>query len=170
MKTKTSLTVYTLLFLLIAVTLVYQLAGSAAQADRVLDIYKHIQRPFEPEFDNFAVVQVKPEAQKVGLAKGDIVTELNGHALSGESQWQKLTWQAHPDQTLRVEAHGPDGKTKSASILLQSSKAKPSFGESAFWLLHILVPLFCLLDRLLGGFSSAWRSQCLVHLIPAGFS
>jgi sigma-B regulation protein RsbU (phosphoserine phosphatase) len=97
------------------------------------------------EFDNFAVTQVKPEAQRAGLAKGDIVTKLNGQTLSGGSQWQRLTWQAHPGQILRFEAHGQDGKTKSANLLLQSSNSKISFGESVFWMFHMVVPLFCLL-------------------------
>ncbi len=145
MKTKTSSIAYVFLFLLLAITLAYQLAGSASQIDRIFDINKHIQRPFELEFDNFAVTQVEPEAQRVGLAKGDIVTKLNGQALSGGSQWQRLAWQAHPGQILRFEARGQDGRTKSANILLQSSNSKISFGESVFWMFHMVVPLFCLL-------------------------
>ncbi|MBV9222928.1 MAG: SpoIIE family protein phosphatase [Acidobacteriaceae bacterium] len=146
MKTKTSPAAYVLLFLLIAITLAYQLAGSVSQIDSLFDLRKHARHPFELDFNNFAISQVYPEAQTAGLAKGDVVDELDGRALSGVYRWREITWYEHPGEVLRVNAHTQGGKTKDTNILLQRPSSRPSFAESAVIIfLRIVIPFFCLL-------------------------
>ena len=144
-KTKTSPAAYALLFLLIAITLTYQLAGSAALVDQRFDLHKHIQPPFYGDFAHFVITDIRPEAETAGLAKGDTIDQLNGQTLRGQAQWQRVMWQAHPGDLLRVEAHTFSGKTKSVSILLRGLSHNFSLAESAYYLLHMVVPLFCLL-------------------------
>ncbi len=145
MKTKTSLAAYLVLFCLIAVTLVYQLAGAAALVDFLFDLRKHADPPVNLDHTNLAITETKPEAQKAGLAKGDIVDKLNGQILNGGAQWRDLAWRAHPGDTFHVEAHTPGGKTKVAIITFQEVRRKPSLGESTLLIfLHIAMPLFCL--------------------------
>jgi phosphoserine phosphatase RsbU/P len=145
-KTRTSLTAYLVLFCLIAVTLVYQLAGSAALVDVLFDLRKHADRPFNLDLSNLTVTETKPEAQKAGLAKGDIIDKLDSHTLNGGAQWRDLAWRAHPRTPLHVEAHTPEGRTKVANMLFQPGRFRPSPAETVFIIfLHVVMPFFCLL-------------------------
>ena len=146
MKTKTSPTAYVLLFLFIAISATYQFVGSAALISDFFNLRKNVHTPFELDFAHLVVTEVRPEAQNAGLAKGDIVDKVAGRTLTGQAQWQKLMWYAHPGNTLHVDAHTPTGKVKAVSIVLQGWQGKPPLTESVFVVfLHIVMPLLCLL-------------------------
>ena len=146
MKTKTSRTAYVLLFLLITITFIYQVAGSAALVDNLFDLRKHAVHPLELDYVNFAITETRPEAQNAGLAKGDIVDKLNGQVLKGRAQWRDLTWRAHPGDPLHVEAHTPSGKSKVANVGFQGLQSRPSLAACIFIIfVQIVVPSFCLL-------------------------
>lgn len=146
MRPTTPRIVYLLLFLYLGISLGYQIAGSVSLVTGYFDLRHQVQEPFAMDFYDFTVTSVTKTAQKAGLAPGDTVESLNGTPYTGRAQWQAARWYAHSGELLRVGVRKSDGTHATVAIPLEGFPQGVSIGESIFVVvLHILVPLFCLI-------------------------
>ncbi len=70
------------------------------------------------------VTQVEPNSAggKAGLRTGDVITELNGHAIADAGQLQMEVGQKHPGDTVKLEVMR-DGKTMNIPVTLEAMGA-----------------------------------------------
>lgn len=154
MKSSRSRTLYSLLFLYIAVSLTYQIVASVSLIVGYFDLRHQVSEPFQIDFEQPIVTGGTPTSKQVGLAVGDKIESINGASYTGRALWQRIRWYAHPGDILRLGVRRKDGASTTISVPLAGySKGALSnealndihIGEVAFVVfLHIVVPLFCL--------------------------
>lgn len=145
-QTKRSRTLYWWLAAYILASMTFFCAGVAQFLDAYFNPTHHAHAPFEFDTESLAITSVRPEAKAVGLAKGDIITSLDGAQYSGQAQWLRIIRSSHPGDDLSVGVRKPDGHTAKFFIRLNDT-TKP--GRTREWVTYLLViclpTLLCLL-------------------------
>lgn len=145
---ETSRAIYCLLALYIVASMTYYVANMAGFIDNYFDLHHRAATPFQFDIDTLQITAVRPKAQKAGLAKGDVLREIDGAPYAGEAGWLTLIRSEHPGDDLRVTVRQPDGTDKRVSFQLigRGSSEQPHFSEWAGLLaLYGLPSLICLL-------------------------
>ena len=130
-QTKRSRTLYWWLAAYILASMTFFCAGVAQFLDAYFNPTHHAHAPFEFDTESLAITSVRPEAKAVGLAKGDIITSLDGAQYSGQAQWLRIIRSSHPGDDLSVGVRKPDGHTAKFFIRLNDT-TKPGRTRQMF--------------------------------------
>jgi len=142
----------TLLRILLGLVALYGIAFWVADTRDRFALNLHPDRlardPFRMDADTRVLKSVEPEAERAGLAKGDVVESLNGAPYTGVMQWANIGNPSAPGDVMTVGFRRPDGSTGSADITLVSHPPNPNNGLASTWrdfALWGLLPLLCML-------------------------
>ncbi len=116
MRTGSSRKLRFLLCLYFLASFTYFLATTASVYDQYFHLSRHVNDPFEMDYDSLALTKVNHEAEEAGLARGDVIESLNGEKYRGEAQWRQIDQTAHPGDTLQVGVRDNQGRHRVANI------------------------------------------------------
>ena len=146
-QSKNSRTLYWLLAVYIVASMGYYVANITGFIDAYFDLHHRPRTPLTFEIDTQRITSVRPETQKAGVNKGDVLLSANGKAYGGRASWLTLIRRdLHPGETLQVVVRKPTGAKKQADIVLTGNSGGAKFHE---WGTELLIfgipPLVCLL-------------------------
>ena len=109
MKSKVTASLYVLLIVFAAVSIIYYIAGVFALREEFFHSGRYADRPFDFHDDGLTLDGVRKEAQAAGLSTGDFVIAVNGVPFTGFAQVHDLVQQSKPGTLIRVTARTPVG-------------------------------------------------------------
>jgi len=144
----------TLLRILLAIValagLTYWASDVRDKIQLALHYERHPRQPFEYDDDTATITDVKPEASRAGLAKGEVIETINGEPYTGDAQIDKAGLSAGPGGSMEVGFRRPDG-TRGAGTLTFVPDARPPGSVTGMTsllrqsLLFFAIPLLCML-------------------------
>ncbi len=146
-RPKSSRTLYVLLFLYVAASLTYYVAGATAMLQEFFRSAEHVKAPFTITGDGESITALRNEAKDAGLNNGDILQTLNGSPFTGEMQLENLVRHSRPGDMMRVGVQAHNGQTKDVHLRLHAWEG-PDFhlgGYIAYLTPVLLVPLLSLI-------------------------
>ncbi len=146
-QTKSSRSLYLLLAAYILASMTYYVANVAGFIDNYFDLHHRPRVPLTFDIDTQKITSVRPETQKSGVEKGDVLVSANGKPYTGMASWLTLIHHdLHPGETLQVVVRKPNGAQKQAAIVLTGNSGHAKFREwGSFLFIFGIPPLICLL-------------------------
>ncbi|HUZ04638.1 MAG TPA: hypothetical protein VMU62_04725, partial [Acidobacteriaceae bacterium] len=125
----------------------YYVANVAGFIDNYFDLHHRPRVPLTFDIDTQKITSVRPETQKSGVDKGDVLLSANGKAYTGMASWLTLIRRdLHPGETLQVVVRKPNGAKKQVDIVLTGNSGHAKFREwGSFLFIFGIPPLICLL-------------------------
>jgi len=147
MRARVPRSVYSLLFVYIAISLGYQLTAAVSLIVGYFDLRHQVQEPaFAIDMYRPVVTSATGVARQNGLEAGDTVESLNGVPYTGRTLLQSTRWYAHPGESLSIGIRKPDDGRATVHIPLRGYTNLLHAGETIFVVvLQIVLPLICLL-------------------------
>jgi phosphoserine phosphatase RsbU/P len=147
MKSKTTVGLYVLLFVVAAFSMGYYIAGTLALWQEFFHSSRYAAAPFDLGDDGQILRHLHKEATDAGLADGDFLLALNQVPFTGEAQLHNALRETNPGNTIAVSVRGSSGKLREAQVRLEPRKGPGwSIGGYIAFLAPILgVPLLGLL-------------------------
>jgi phosphoserine phosphatase RsbU/P len=147
MKSKSTVGLYILLFVVAAFSLGYYIAGTLALWQEFFHAGRYAHVPFDFGDDGQTLRHLRQEATDAGLADGDFLLALNQAPFTGEAQFVNLLRETNPGNTIGVSVRGSSGILREAQVRLAPRKGPGwSIGGYIAFLAPILgVPLLGLL-------------------------
>jgi sigma-B regulation protein RsbU (phosphoserine phosphatase) len=147
MKSRTTVALYALLFLVAASSMGYYIAGALALWQEFFHASRYADAPFDLGDDGQTLRHLHKEATNAGLADGDFLLALNQAPFTGEAQLVAVVRKTNPGNTIGVSVHGSSGKVREAQVRLVPREG-PGWsigGYIAFFAPILGVPLLGLL-------------------------
>jgi phosphoserine phosphatase RsbU/P len=147
MKSKAKVGLYVLLFVVIAFSMGYYIAGTLALWQEFFHASRYADGPFDLGDDGQTLRHLHKEATAAGLADGDFLLALNRAPFTGEAQLHNALRETNPGNTIAVSVRRSSGKLREAQVRLEPRKGPGwSIGGYIAFLAPILgVPLLGLL-------------------------
>ncbi len=145
-QTKHSRTLYWWLVAYILASMTFYVANVAGFIDNYFDLHHRPRTPLTFDIDRQKITAVRPETQKLGVDKGDVLLSANGKPYTGMASWLTLIRSdLHPGDTIQVVVRKPNGAKKRADIVLTGNSGHAAFREWGTALLIFgIPPLICL--------------------------
>ncbi len=166
---------YALLFLWMAISMAYYVAGVAALNEKWFHGERHGTLPFDVESGG-ALRRLENDAKKAGFQDNDVLETLNGRPFTGDYQLTNYLTYSRPGDVAHLTVRSPDGRVKSAAIQLQPMQG-PNFSLGGY--IAYLTPVLgvTLLSLLVGywvvaarpGDPNAWLVLALLTFPEASF-
>lgn len=121
---------YVLLFVWIAISMAYYIAGIAALNEKWFHGERHGTIPFDVN-DDETIHGPEKEAKEAGLAQGDVLETLNGRPFTGDFQLTNYLRYSKPGDVVHVRARDRNGEVKSAAFRLKPLKG-PGFSLGGY--------------------------------------
>ncbi len=121
---------YVLLFIWVAISTAYYIAGTAALNEK----WFHGERYGTPPFDvrNGPILyDVGKEARAAGLSDGDVLETLNGRPFTGDFQLTNYSTYSKPGDVWHVSVRRPDGQIRNAAVKLKPLQG-PGFSVGGY--------------------------------------
>jgi phosphoserine phosphatase RsbU/P len=147
MKSKRTVGLYVLLFVVVAFSMGYYIAGALALWQEFFHASRYADAPFDLGYDGQTLRHLHKEATAAGLADGDFLLALNRTPFTGEAQLNDMLRVTNPGNTLAVSVRGSSGKVREEQVRLAPREGPGwSIGGYIAFLAPILgVPLLGLL-------------------------
>lgn len=149
--------VYVLLFLWIAISMAYYIAGTAALNERWFHGERRGALPFEVH-DDRTLHGLKKEATEAGFNDRDTLETLNGRPFTGDFQLTNYLTYSRPGDVANVRVWNANGGVKSASIHLTPLQG-PNFSVGGYFAYLTPVLGVTLLSLLVGYWVVAARPK-----------
>jgi phosphoserine phosphatase RsbU/P len=147
MKSKRTVGLYVLLFVVVAISMGYYIAGTLALWQEFFHASRYVDAPFDLGDDGQTLRHLHKEATAAGLADGDFLLALNRAPFTGEAQLNDMLRATNPGNTIAVSVRGSSGKVREEQVRLAPREGPGwSIGGYIAFLAPILgVPLLGLL-------------------------
>jgi hypothetical protein len=123
MKSKTTVALYALLFLVAASSMGYYIAGAVALLQEFFHASRYADAPFDLGDDGQTLRHLHKEASNAGLADGDFLLALNQAPFTGEAQLHNVVRETNPGNTIGVSVRGSSGTVREAQVRLVPREA-----------------------------------------------
>jgi hypothetical protein len=164
MKSKSTVGLYFLLFVVIVFSMGYYIAGTLALWQEFFHAGRYANEPFAFLDDGQTLRDLRKEAKAAGLADGDFLLALNGAPFTGQAQLRDLVRQTNPGNDIGVSVRSPSGKVQQQVKVRLAALRGPDWsvgGLIAFLIPVLGVPLLGLLIGYWVVDGAAARSECL---------
>jgi phosphoserine phosphatase RsbU/P len=118
MKSKSTVGLYLLLFVVAAFSMGYYFAGAVALWQEFFHASRYADAPFDLGDDGQTLRHLHKEATAAGLADGDFLLALNQVPFTGEAQLNDMLRATNPGNTIAVSVRGSSGKVREAQVRL----------------------------------------------------
>jgi phosphoserine phosphatase RsbU/P len=118
MKSKRTVGLYVLLFVVVAISMGYYIAGTLALWQEFFHASRYADAPFDLGDDGQTLRHLHKEATAAGLADGDFLLALNRAPFTGEAQLNDMLRATNPGNTIAVSVRGSSGKVREAQVRL----------------------------------------------------
>ena len=109
MKSKTTVGLYVLLFVVAAFSMGYYIAGTLALWQEFFHASRYANVPFSFRDDGQTLTYLRKEAKAAGLGDGDFLLALNGAPFTGTAQLRNFVRQTDPGNNIAVSVRSRSG-------------------------------------------------------------
>lgn len=139
---------YLLLGVFIACSVTYEVMGVMALYQSAINGSSHVRPPFSVGDDDRTIDTLQPEAEKVGLLKGDKIVAFDGRAYEGRNQWLRTLAGGRealrPGDVLSLSTLRSDGSVHLVRITLTTAKRLSASQIATYIAVEIVPPIICL--------------------------
>jgi len=135
MKSKTTVALYVLLVVVIALSMGYYIAGALALRQELFRASRYASALFALRDDGRTLRDLRKEATAAGLADGDFLLALNGTPFTGQAQLRDLLRETNPGNNMGVSVRSPSGKVQEVKVRL-APREGPDWSVGGICSLH----------------------------------
>lgn len=127
-KRTSAVSLYLLLLVFAAISMVYYIAGAAALRQEFFHAARYASEPFAFQDDGQTIKNPSKEAIAVGLSNGDLLLSVNGVPYTGYAQIHDLFRKISPGDTVGFSVRSPSGATRQVRVRIEPRKSPDSLG------------------------------------------